>query len=51
MGFKKVFAITKRNILKETDGIFWTAVAKFQQQHKGIEVEEYYVDNMTAAVG
>src|SRR6478672_6938099 len=47
MGFKKVFAITKRNILKETDGIFWIAVAKFQQQHKGIEVEEYYVDNMT----
>src|SRR6266487_5118777 len=47
MGFKKVFAITKRNILKETDGIFWTAVAKTQQQHKGIEVEEYYVDNMT----
>lgn len=45
--FKKVFAITKRNILKETDGIFWTAVEKIQKEFKNIEVEEYYVDNMT----
>ena len=46
-GFKKVFAITKRNILKETDGIFWAAVEKAQKQYKNIEVEEYYIDNMT----
>lgn len=46
-GFKKVFAITKRNILKETDGIFWNAVEKAQKEFKNIEVEEYYVDNMT----
>ena len=46
-GFDKVFAITKRNILKETDGIFWAAVEKAQQNFKGIKVEEYYIDNMT----
>jgi isocitrate dehydrogenase (NAD+) len=47
-GFKKVFAITKRNILKETDGIFWAAVQMTQKEFKkNIEVEEYYVDNMT----
>src|SRR5256714_8253864 len=47
-GFKKVFAITKRNILKETDGIFWAEVEKTQKEFKkNIEVEEYYVDNMT----
>ncbi|HEY9491423.1 MAG TPA: isocitrate/isopropylmalate family dehydrogenase [Nitrososphaeraceae archaeon] len=48
VGFKKVFAITKRNILKETDGIFWAEVEKTQKEFKkNIEVEEYYVDNMT----
>jgi isocitrate dehydrogenase (NAD+) len=46
-GFGKVFAITKRNILKETDGIFWGAVEKAQKEAKGVEVEEYYIDNMT----
>ena len=46
-GFSKVFAITKRNILKETDGIFWAAVEKTQKEFRNIEVEEYYVDNMT----
>jgi isocitrate dehydrogenase (NAD+) len=46
-GFKKVFAITKRNILKETDGIFWAAVEKTQKEFKTIELEEYYIDNMT----
>ena len=45
--FLKVYAITKRNILKETDGIFWAAIEKFQKNFKNIDVEEYYVDNMT----
>jgi isocitrate dehydrogenase (NAD+) len=45
--FKKIYAITKRNILKETDGIFWAAIEKFQKEFKNIDVEEYYVDNMT----
>lgn len=45
--FGKVYAITKRNILKETDGIFWGAVENAQKQFKNIHVEEYYIDNMT----
>jgi len=45
-GFKKVVAITKRNILKETDGIFMQAVTKAQAQNNSIEVEEYFIDNM-----
>ena len=45
-GFKKVIPITKRNILKETDGIFMEAVKKVQSQYGGIEIEEYYIDNM-----
>lgn len=46
-GFTKIFAVTKRNILKETDGIFWTAVVETQKLFPEIEVEEYYIDNMT----
>jgi isocitrate dehydrogenase (NAD+) len=46
-GLGSIYAITKRNILKETDGIFWAAVEKIQKQFKDIRVEEYYIDNMT----
>lgn len=46
-GLKKIFAITKRNILKETDGIFWSEVEKAILDNPGIVVEEYYIDNMT----
>jgi len=46
-GFKKIFAVTKRNILKETDGIFWNAVVETQKMFPEIQVEEYYIDNMT----
>ncbi|MGN6628869.1 MAG: isocitrate/isopropylmalate dehydrogenase family protein [Candidatus Nitrosocosmicus sp.] len=46
-GFTKIFAVTKRNILKETDGIFWTAVIETKKLFPEIEVEEYYIDNMT----
>jgi isocitrate dehydrogenase len=42
----KVIAITKRNILKRTDGIFWKEVEK-ASKNSGIEIEEYYIDNMT----
>lgn len=45
--FKKIYVITKRNILKETDGIFWNAVQNIQSEFKEIAVEEYYIDNMT----
>src|SRR5690242_11316397 len=46
-GWKKVVAITKRNILKETDGIFWSSIENAAKNFKGIEYEEYYIDNMT----
>src|SRR5919109_624208 len=38
-GFDKVYAITKRNILKETDGIFWAAVENAQKQFMDIVSE------------
>jgi len=44
---KKIVAITKRNILKETDGIFWGEVERSAKENPGIEIEEYYIDNMT----
>jgi isocitrate dehydrogenase len=49
-GFHKIFAITKRNILKETDGIFWEAVTNTNREFAEIEVEEYYIDNMTQQI-
>ncbi len=47
--FKKVIAITKRNILKETDGIFWDAVERINKdkEFENIDIEEYYIDNIT----
>jgi isocitrate dehydrogenase (NAD+) len=47
MKFNKINVITKRNILKETDGIFWKAVEDIQSEFNDISVEEYYIDNMT----
>jgi isocitrate dehydrogenase (NAD+) len=49
-GFHKIFAVTKRNILKETDGIFWEAVTNTNREFIEIEVEEYYIDNMTQQI-
>ncbi|MFZ0263903.1 MAG: isocitrate/isopropylmalate family dehydrogenase [Nitrososphaeraceae archaeon] len=49
-GFHKIFAVTKRNILKETDGIFWEAVTNTNREFTEIEVEEYYIDNMTQQI-
>ena len=43
----KVVAITKRNILKRTDGIFWGEVERAAKENSGINIEEYYIDNMT----
>ncbi|NOQ44678.1 MAG: isocitrate/isopropylmalate dehydrogenase family protein [Nitrosopumilus sp.] len=42
---KKMVAITKRNILKETDGIFWDEVQK-SIEGTNIELSEIYIDNM-----
>jgi len=44
---QKIVAITKRNILKRTDGIFWAEVERASKENSGIDVEEYYIDNMT----
>jgi len=44
---KKIVAITKRNILKRTDGIFWGEMERASKENSGIEIEEYYIDNMT----
>jgi isocitrate dehydrogenase (NAD+) len=44
---KKIVAITKRNILKRTDGIFWGQIEQVSKDYPGIEIEEYYIDNMT----
>ena len=48
--FKKMFIITKRNILKETDGIFVSAVEKYKKDFPNVETEEYYIDNVTQQI-
>ena len=48
--YKKIFVITKRNILKETDGIFISAVEKYKKDFPNIETEEYYIDNVTQQI-
>lgn len=50
MNFPNAFIITKRNILKETDGIFWEAIIKVQKEFDNINVEEYYIDNITQQI-
>lgn len=42
---KKMVAITKRNILKQTDGIFWEEAQK-SIEGTDIELSEIYIDNM-----
>ena len=42
---KKMVAVTKRNILKQTDGIFWEEAQK-AVEGTGIELSEIYIDNM-----
>ncbi|NIM25668.1 MAG: isocitrate/isopropylmalate dehydrogenase family protein [Nitrososphaeria archaeon] len=42
---KKMVAITKRNILKQTDGIFWDEAQK-SIEGTDIELSEIYIDNM-----
>ncbi len=42
----KVVAITKRNILKMTDGLFLDEMQAAAKRYGGIAVEELYIDNM-----
>ncbi|MCS7116570.1 MAG: isocitrate/isopropylmalate family dehydrogenase, partial [Nitrososphaerales archaeon] len=45
-GWKKIIVVTKRNILRETDGIFIESVDKVSKDYPGITYEEYFIDNM-----
>ena len=44
-GMEKMVAVTKRNILKKTDGIFWQE-AQRSASSAGLDVSEIYIDNM-----
>ena len=42
----KVVAITKRNILKKTDGLFFEEVQNSLKKYPNMELQEIYIDNM-----
>ena len=42
---RKMVAITKRNILKKTDGIFWDEMQNCVKEHSDMSLEEIYSDN------
>ena len=42
----KVVAITKRNILKKTDGLFFEELEKSVKSFPNMELQEIYIDNM-----
>lgn len=44
-GWARAIAITKRNILKQTDGLFMEAVDVVHAGYPEIKVEEYFIDN------
>ena len=43
---KKLVAITKRNILKKTDGIFFEEIQNSLKEFTHIDLQEIYIDNM-----
>ncbi len=43
---KKIVGITKRNILKETDGIFWDELKRSTESKPDYQLREIYIDNM-----
>ncbi len=45
-GWKRVVVVTKRNIMKECDGIFVEAVEEVAKGYPDITWEEYFIDNM-----
>ncbi len=47
-GKTHVSIVTKANIMKKTDGKFTAIVHEVAQDYPGIEVEDYYIDIMTA---
>ncbi|HUK28859.1 MAG TPA: isocitrate/isopropylmalate dehydrogenase family protein [Candidatus Acidoferrales bacterium] len=44
-GWKRTFAITKQNILKETDGLFMEAANSVHKTYPDISLDEYFIDN------
>lgn len=46
-GWKRTFAITKQNILKETDGLFMDAARSVHKDYPDITLEEYFIDNFS----
>jgi isocitrate dehydrogenase (NAD+) len=45
-GRKRVTAVTKANIMKHTDGLFYAVSREVAKQYPDIEYDEYLVDNM-----
>ena len=45
-GWSKVIVVTKRNIMRECDGIFVEAVDRVSKSYPDISYEEYFIDNM-----
>jgi len=45
-GRKKVTAVTKANIMKHTDGLFYAVAREVAKEYPDIEYDEYLVDNM-----
>jgi isocitrate dehydrogenase (NAD+) len=45
-GRKKVTAVTKANIMKHTDGLFYAVSREVAKEYSDIEYDEYLVDNM-----
>ncbi len=44
--WSRVIVVTKRNIMKECDGVFVEAVEEVSKDFPGITWEEYFIDNM-----
>jgi isocitrate dehydrogenase (NAD+) len=44
-GWKRCYAITKQNILKETDGLFMDAARAAHTNYPDLTMEEYFIDN------
>ncbi len=49
-GWKRTFAITKQNILKETDGLFMEAANNVHKNYPEITIEEYFIDNFSQQI-
>ena len=49
-GWKRCYAITKQNILKETDGLFMDATRTAHENYPDISMEEYFIDNFAQQI-